>query len=123
MARSSRTAARVCALLALPILVVLAASPASAEPPLGWPEPEPTSTLSAILFFVGIPVALGAVIALLTMAPSVAKGPRYRPGLPWYAEAEQFGTLPAATSSEQPAVGAGTGSQVETPGGGARGRW
>ena len=81
------------------------------------------STLYAIGFFVGIPAALFVVISLLTMAPSVAKGPRYRPGLPWYAEAEQFGTLPAATTSEASALEVGPSSQVQTQGGGARGRW
>lgn len=32
-----------------------------------------------------------AVIAMLVMVPSLAKGPRYSPGQPWDAEAEWFG--------------------------------
>jgi len=63
----------------------------SAETPTTWPDPDPMSTLEALLFFVGFPLGLALVIALLVMAPSVAKGPRYRPGLPWWADPEWFG--------------------------------
>lgn len=122
MAWSSRTCARLGALLAVPVLAALTASPASATP-AGWPEPEPMSTLYAIGLFVGGPAALFVVIALLTMAPSVVKGPRYRPGLPWYAEAERFGTLPAAAASDAPPPGAAPSSGMATQGGGARGGW
>ncbi len=121
MARSCRTVARLCALGAL-VLLVLVASPASATPD-SWPEPEPMSTLYAIGIFVGVPAALTAVIALLTAAPSIAKGPRYRPDLTWYAEPEHFGTLPAPRTSEATALEAGPSSAVDTQGGGARGRW
>ena len=38
-----------------------------------------------ILVFVGIPVLVAAVLALLVFAPSIANGPRYRPGLSWWA--------------------------------------
>lgn len=122
MAWSLGTVARRCALLALPVLVVFAASPASATPD-SWPDPEPMSTLYAIGFFVGIPAALFAVIALLTLAPSSARGPRYRPDLPWYAEPEHFGTLPAARTSEAMAAEVGPTSAIDTQGGGARGSW
>ncbi|MDQ3628159.1 MAG: hypothetical protein M3419_05020 [Actinomycetota bacterium] len=122
MAWSPRTVARRCALVALPVLVVLTSSPASATP-ASWPEPEPMSTLSAIAIFVGIPAALSAVIALLTSAPSLAKGPRYRPDLPWYAEPEHFGTLPAARTSEATAVETAPSSAIDAQGGGAHGRW
>ena len=122
MAWSPRSVARLGTLFVLPLLAVLTASPASATP-ASWPEPEPMSTLYAIGFFVGIPAVLFAVIALLTMAPSVARGPRYRPGLPWYAEAERFGTLPAAATSEATAVEAAPSSQLQARGGGAGGSW
>lgn len=119
---SPRTVARLCALVALPVLVVFAASPASATP-VSWPDPEAMSTLYAIGFFVGIPAVIGAVIALLTMAPSLTGGPRYRPDQPWYAEPEHFGTLPAATTAEATACEAGPSSAMDTQGGGARGSW
>jgi hypothetical protein len=38
-----------------------------------------------LLVFVGIPVLVVAVVSLLVFAPSIAKGPRYRPGLSWWA--------------------------------------
>ena len=79
----------------------------SAETPATWPEPDPMSTLEVLLIFVGIPLGLSLLIALLVMAPSVAKGPRYRPGLAWWAEPEWFGGPPAVTSDDRPALGPG----------------
>ena len=38
-----------------------------------------------VLVFAGIPVLIIAVVALLVFAPSIATGPRYRPGLSWWA--------------------------------------
>lgn len=38
-----------------------------------------------VLVFVGIPLLVVAVVALLVFAPSIAHGPRYRPGLSWWA--------------------------------------
>ncbi|HEU4948840.1 MAG TPA: hypothetical protein VFT31_16960 [Kribbella sp.] len=38
-----------------------------------------------LLVFVGIPVLVIAVVALLVNASSIATGPRYRPGLSWWA--------------------------------------
>lgn len=37
------------------------------------------------LLFIGIPALAVAVAALLVYAPSIASGPRYRPGLSWWA--------------------------------------
>jgi hypothetical protein len=68
-----------------------------ADTPYNWQDPTPMSTLHALLVFVGIPVLAMAVISLLVVAPSLAKGPRYRPGQPWDASPEQFGALPAAS--------------------------
>jgi hypothetical protein len=49
------------------------------------------STLHVLLLFVGGPLLIIAVITLLVMAPSLAKGPRYRPSQQWDADAEWFG--------------------------------
>lgn len=38
-----------------------------------------------VLVFVGIPLLVAAVLALLVFAGSIASGPRYRPGLSWWA--------------------------------------
>ena len=76
------------------------AVPASADTPTSWPQYQTMSTLEALLVFVGIPAGLFALIALLVMAPSVARGNRYRPGGTELVRSEQFGVLPAASSSE-----------------------
>ncbi|HEY3562922.1 MAG TPA: hypothetical protein VGL05_35900 [Kribbella sp.] len=39
----------------------------------------------SLLVFIGIPVLVIAVVALLVFASSIANGPRYRPGLSWWA--------------------------------------
>ena len=49
------------------------------------------STLHALLIFVGIPLLVFAVVFLLVYAPSLARGPRYRPGQEWDAEPEWLG--------------------------------
>jgi len=102
----------------------------NAETPATWPEPDPMSTLEALLIFGGIPLALFVLIALLVMAPSVAKGPRYRPGLPWWADPEWFGGPRADEGESRPALAAGKGA-VSPPvlgdeprsEGGASARW
>ncbi len=38
-----------------------------------------------LLIFAGIPALVIVVVSLLVFAPSIAKGPRYRPGLSWWA--------------------------------------
>ena len=44
------------------------------------------SVLQALGLFVALPIALYAVVALLVYAPSWVRGPKYRPGLSWWAE-------------------------------------
>lgn len=56
-----------------------------------WNDPHPMSPLHALLFFGGITLAIIVGITLLVMAPSLAKGPRYRPSQQWEAESEWFG--------------------------------
>ncbi len=91
------------------------------------------STLHALLLFVGVPLALFVGITLLVMVPSIAKGPRYRPGLAWWAEPEWFGgpaALPSSGPEPRPALEppesvAGT-PDMPRPvgvGGGASARW
>jgi hypothetical protein len=59
------------------------------------------STLHAVLFFVGIPLLIIAVITLLVMAPSLAKGPRYRLTEQWDANAEWFGAPSAVEAAAE----------------------
>ncbi len=97
-----------------------------ADAPTTWADPPSTSTLEALLIFVGIPLLSAGVIALIVMAPSLAKGPRYRPSQDWSAESEWFG----APSGETYAVGAPGSGQTElepaettSETGGASARW
>jgi hypothetical protein len=62
-----------------------------ADTPATWPQGSDMSTLHAIVLFVGGPLLIIAVITLLVMAPSLAKGPRYRPSQQWDADTEWFG--------------------------------
>jgi hypothetical protein len=62
-----------------------------ADTPATWDDGSSMSTLHAIVLFVGGPLLIIAVITLLVMAPSLAKGPRYRPSQQWDADTEWFG--------------------------------
>ena len=99
----------------------------SAETPATWPDPDPMSTLEALLIFVGIPLGLSLLIALLVMAPSVAKGPRYRPGLAWWAQPEWFGGPAAEAGDGHPALERGVAAPAVSGGdsdkGGASASW
>ncbi len=131
-----RTTLRVTAVLAPTAITLGGMAPAVADRPITWPDPEPMSTLHALLLYVGVPAGLFVLIALLVMAPSVTKGPRYRPGLSWWATPEWFGGPPARHSDDRPALergpsspaGATAISQVELSDatlteGGASARW
>jgi hypothetical protein len=76
------------------------------------------SQLHAILLFVGGPLLIIAVITLLVMAPSLAKGPRYRPGQEWDAQPEWLGD-----NADEGAGELTTGTETEADSGGASARW
>jgi hypothetical protein len=74
------------------------------------------STLHALLLFGGVPLLVIVVVSLLVMAPSLAKGPRYRPDQEWDAEPEQFGASPLDRgSSPAGELEAGTASSSREP--------
>jgi hypothetical protein len=91
-----------------------------------WPPPPPMSTLHALLLFGGVPLAISVGIALLVLAPSLARGPRYRPAETWDADAEIFGERPHVRPGESAAearqVTAGAPGD-ESDSGGASARW
>lgn len=85
------------------------------------------STLHALLLFVGGPALLIAIITLLVMAPSLANGPRYRPGLAWGAEPEWFGgpeteRTDLDSAAPRPAIEGGV-APAENKTGGASANW
>ena len=63
-----------------------------ADTPAAWTDPASTSMLQILLYFVGLPLLIMGIITLLVMAPSLAKGPRYRPNQQWDAHPEWFGS-------------------------------
>ena len=87
-----------------------------ADPPVTWPEAEPMSLLNVLLLFVGVPLLITALIVVLVYAPSAARGPRYRPGLSWWAEPEWFDGPPeglrALDTSRQPVAEIGAGQSA-----------
>lgn len=80
------------------------------------------TVLQTIGVYVLIPIALYGVIALFTLWPRIARGPRYRPGQDWSFE-------PVWWSGNPDGVGTGTiappavGGAASTARGGARGNW
>ena len=74
------------------------------------------SVLQTLLIFIGIPAALFVVIVVLVSAPSMARGPRYRPGLGWWAAPVWFNGPDDADTAVRTAT-------ATAGGGGASARW
>ena len=73
--------------------------------------------LQTLLIFVGIPAGIFALIVVLVSAPASARGPRYRPGLGWWAAPVWFNGPDDADTRRALRDGPTTG------GGGASARW
>ena len=67
------------------------------------------SLVESLAWFVLLPLAVLAVLTLLVMTPSWVKGPKYRPGLSWWAEPIWLGGpgLEAARDAAPAAEGGG----------------
>ncbi|MBS2534163.1 hypothetical protein KGQ20_15435 [Catenulispora sp. NF23] len=89
----TRRALRAAALGSLAAVPLLLASPAFALHRDAGDDPGPgMSAVATILVYIGIPAAIFCVIALLVLAPSIARGNRYRPHqLSWWAAPVWFG--------------------------------
>jgi hypothetical protein len=98
------------------------------------------SIVETVLVFVGIPVGVFALMALVVLVPGAAQSPRYRPGSPWSYEPVWYiphpdalppadRTSPVATpgaASRQLEAGIAAAQPATTPtsaGGGASGEW
>jgi hypothetical protein len=88
------------------------------------------SIAETLLVYVGIPLALVAVMAVLTLRPDPrTRRTRYRPGQPWQHEPVWYSPHPEqvapAAHGTVPALEAGDGRPVRSGGplGGARGTW
>jgi hypothetical protein len=115
-----RLAVRIAApALAIFTSLVCTAVPALAIGERGTPGGKLTP-LTTFAIFVGIPVAVAALIAFLVVLPSMVRGPRYRPGRPWNAAASWFAE-PAG--GEVAAEAITTLPPATLGGGGASARW
>jgi len=74
------------------------------------------SVVETLFWFVGLPAALFVGIAVLVSAATTARGPRYRPGLGWWAAPVWFNGPEDADSAVRSAT-------ATTGGGGASARW
>jgi hypothetical protein len=97
------------------LMVLAAAAPALADDD-GSEAGGGLSVLETLLWFVGVPGALFVLIVLLVSAPSMARGPRYRPGLGWWAAPVWFNGPDNADTAVRRAT-------ATTGGGGASARW
>ena len=130
--RRTRRALRAASVGSLAAVPVLLASQAFAVQHDAGSDPGPgMSAVATILVYIGIPLAIFAAIALLVMAPSIARGNRYRPHqLSWWAAPVWFGGPqdPAGESADRALTGTSlkeltalaTQDQTE---GGASARW
>ncbi|HEX5401573.1 MAG TPA: hypothetical protein VFX16_04640 [Pseudonocardiaceae bacterium] len=84
------------------------------------------SVVQTILVYVLIPAAIYGVIALLTLWPKFARGPRYRPGQPWTYEPVWWsasGVVDPRQTGGSPVEHTAADSSERTARGGARGNW
>jgi hypothetical protein len=103
---TARAFPRAAAGLAVALLIVMsAASPAVALVRDDGDDPGRGLSLWATLgWFVGLPVAACLVIALLVLGPGSARGPRYRPGVGWWAAPVWFNGPDRATAGRSGAT-------------------
>lgn len=106
-------------------LSLLLASPAFAEHRSDGDDPGQTLTFgTTLLIFVGIPALVIATVWLLVSAPTLARGPRYRPGRPWTAYPRWFnGPSWFGGPHEAESLAAVVPGEATLEGGGSSARW
>lgn len=107
------------AVLGLLAGVTLLATPASADVPDGWSDPDPVNNFHALLVVGLIPAGIALLIAFLVYVPAFVKGERITPGAVG-AEDEWFGG-PRQGTAELAAPAGHDAADSEV--GGASGRW
>jgi hypothetical protein len=78
---------------------------------------EPLSKAHVLLVYVGLPLAIVAVIWLLASIPSMLSAPRYRPGLSWWASPVWF------SGPAEDVDGSADGGSSDEAVGGTSARW
>jgi hypothetical protein len=71
--------------------VVLIAAPAHADPPSTWDNADNGSLLDNLLYLVGVPLLVIAIVTLLVYLPSMIRGQSGEPALAFQEKAEWFG--------------------------------
>ena len=99
-------------------LLLASAVPAFAESKVddGSDPGSGLTVIETLLWFVVVPAGLFVVIAVLASLPSMSRGPRYRPGLGWWAAPVWFNGPDDADTAVRTAT-------ATTGGGGASARW
>lgn len=77
---SSPLIRRTTLLLVAASVPVMVASPAGAEVPEGWSNPDDVGFLALLVTVAGIPLALAVLIALAVYLPALARGEKLSPG-------------------------------------------
>ncbi|WP_205475006.1 hypothetical protein [Nocardioides sp. SYSU D00038] len=103
-------------LLAAAALGLASATPAVADVPVGWSEPDDVNMVHALLLLGAIPLGLFLLIALAVYVPSLARGERLTPGAP-AVENQWLGGPRKGTAELAGPDGA------DSEAGGASGRW
>ena len=84
------------------------------QTPVGYRDP--VTSLEIILVLAGVPLAILALLALLTLRPHFARRPRYRPG-------EEWNHPPVLWTANPEALGDVGHRRAGAARGGARGHW
>jgi hypothetical protein len=115
---TGRAALRSATVAVTTALVLLSSTPAFAasNPDDGGESGSGLSVIETLLIFVGIPAAVFVAVVILVNATSTARGPRYRPGLGWWAAPIWFNGPDDADAAVRTAT-------ATTGGGGASARW
>ncbi|HSF26918.1 MAG TPA: hypothetical protein VLC50_05305 [Actinomycetes bacterium] len=106
--------------------LLFTASPAFAYIRDDGDDPGPGLTvLETIGIYVVAPALLVSLIVALVYLPSMVRGPRYRPGLQWWASPTTFEGSPqaAVAGAEGAAEAVEAGASTSGEGGGASARW
>jgi hypothetical protein len=106
-------------------VLLVAATPAFADPPDQWQTADSVPGLHAFLILVAIPLGLFAAITFLALVPSMVRGHREQSEQSWVSDPEWFGGPGGgAAGLESHPAGSTTGAS-DTPSdrGGASGRW
>jgi hypothetical protein len=121
-----RNAWRALVVFAAVPLSVLVTSPAwaSAHPEDGDDPGRGLDIGTTLLIYLGIPALVIGTVWLLVSAPSMARGPRYRPALSWWAAPKWFKAPPwFGTLREEESLAAIVPGDETLKGGGASARW